>query len=369
MTAVLDQHIGEDFALYNADNCQGIKGVPDNSVGLTVSSLPFESLFVYSDSEADIGNSQSSEEFFEHMGFLIPELLRVTIPGRLCCMHCKHLSKSLVKDGEAGVRDFPGEIIRAFEKAGWALHGPPITIWKDPVTEMQRTNNHGLLYKALCKDSSVSRQGLPDYIIPFRKPMGGRLFSDHPVCNGSNPERFDRYVGMSPPNAGEIAERCGVFPPTPNSQGQWPKVNPFPEGSDAFRVWSITVWQKYASPVWMDIDQQEVLSFRGARDERDERHLCPLLSFRGARDERDERHLCPLQTDVIERCIHLWSNPGDVVLDPFMGVGSTAFVATKTGRKALGMELKPSYWRQSVKHLEHAAKERNRPQLEFGSEE
>lgn len=349
---------GNGWKMMLGDNCKRVKiDVGSETVGLTVSSLPFENLYIYSDSEADVGNSKDSAEFFEHMGYLIPELLRVTIPGRLCIMHCKHLPLYRGRDGEAGVRDFPGEVIRAFTTSGWTLHSPPVVIWKDPVTEMQRTKNHGLLYKVVCKDSSASRVGMPDYLCVFRKP-GSSLVSDSPVCNGSNPERFDHYVGMEPPDpnavrsarilhqdpdASEESTFARYIPPDKN--GRWSKVNPFPPGSEDFRLWSIAAWQRYASPVWMDINQMDVLSYRQARG------------------ENDERHICPLQLDVIERCIHLWSNPGDLVLDPFAGVGSTCKVAIDCGRRALGIELKPSYWKQSVLNCKAAEREQAAPDL------
>lgn len=342
---------GRGWTLHMGDNCQSIRHVADDSVGLIVSSLPFEDLYIYSDSEADMGNSANGEEFFAHMGYLIPQLLRVTKPGRLCVMHCKDLPLYKGRDGAAGLRDFPGEIVKAFESHGWTFHSR-VTIWKDPVTEMQRTKNHGLLYKMLCKDSCNSRQGMADYLLVFRA-WKGETFGD-PVTTGG--ERFDHYVGMEPPDAMEVVEACRshspmtlsmdrpVIIPDPKT-GRWPKRNPFDPGSEEYRVWSIACWQKYASPVWFDIDQTNVLQYREARD------------------EYDERHICPLQLDVIERCIHLWSNPGDVVADPFSGIGSTGRVAVLQGRKYVGIELKPSYFRQSVRNLAAAEEEINRPSL------
>lgn len=346
---------GKDWRLIMGDNVQTIKEIAADSVGLTVSSPPFEGLYIYSDKAEDMGNSKDSAEFFAHFGYLIDELHRVTIPGRLAVMHCKDLPLYKGRDGAAGLRDFPGEIIRAFERSGWTFHSR-VTIWKDPVTEMQRTKNHGLLYKNLCTDSSQSRQGMADYLIVMRKPAE-LLASPDPV-HGSNPERFDHYVGLNPPDPNDCRS-ARILHATDNGEdlepgrtilcdpktGRWPNRNPFPPGSKDYRVWSIAVWQKYASPVWFDIDQMDVLQFKEARD------------------ESDERHICPLQLDVIERAIHLWSNPGDLVLDCFGGIGSTPTVALKTGRRALALELKPSYFRQAARNCREAERELNRPDL------
>lgn len=332
---------GDNWTIHLGDSCQTIREVPDHSVGLTVSSPPFENLYVYSDSEADMGNSKDSAEFFEHMNYLIGELLRITIPGRLCVFHCKDLPTYKGRDGAAGLRDFPGDLIRSFEAHGWAFHSR-LTIWKDPVIEMQRTKNHGLLYKMLCKDSCNSRQGMADYLLAFRAPFDGKALD--PV--GSDGERFGDYIGLEAPDPTLIAQEHGFFPPIADPKtGRWPRVNPFPEGSEAYRQWSICVWQKYASPVWMDVSQPRVLDYQDARE------------------PSDEKHICPLQLDVIARAIHLWSNPGDLIFDPFNGVGSTGHEAIRLGRKYLGIELKPSYWRQAVKHLTRIEAEVNAPTL------
>jgi hypothetical protein len=257
-----------------------------------------------------MGNSNDHAEFFVHFRYLISELFRATVNGRLCAVHCKELPAYKGRDGAAGLIDFPGMIIRAFEDEGWQFHSR-VTIWKDPVTEMQRTKNHGLLHKQLCKDSSASRQGMADYLIVFRK-WDGDDFA-RPV-HGPSPEvRFDT-------SSGYVGE-----------QG--------PENVRSERDHSIQVWQRYASPVWFDIRQQNVLR----RD--------------GARDDEDEKHICPLQLDVIERAVHLWTNRGDIVFSPFAGIGSEGFVSVKMGRRFVGAELKRSYFDQAVKNLSRAKQE------------
>ena len=329
-----EQRRGENWTLYHADCVSKARQLPSDSVGLSVFSPPFSNLYIYSDSIADMGNTEDDEEFMAQFQFLIRELHRITIPGRNCAVHCKDLPLYRGRDGAAGLRDFPGHIIRAFEAEGWTFHSR-VTIWKDPVIEMQRTKNHGLLYKQLCADSAASRQGMADYIITFRKWTPDAEFSDPVHGDG---ERFDEYKGLEPPDAAMVAYDAGVPVPA-QVGGKWSRFNPFPKGSEAARLWSIMVWQKYASPVWFDINQTDVLN----------KDL--------ARDSDDERHICPLQLDVIERCIHLWSNPGDLVFSPFTGIGSEGYVALKCGRRFIGTELKRGYFEIAEKNLMRAAGE------------
>lgn len=288
---LLEQATGKNHTLYNGDCCEVICGIPDNSIGFSVFSPPFASLYVYSDSERDMGNSRTYEEFCEHFAFLIRELFRVTKSGRLCSVHCMNLPTSKSHDGVIGIRDFRGDIIRGFQSADWIYHSE-VCIWKDPVTAMQRTKALGLLHKQIKKDSCMSRQGIPDYVCTFRKP-------------GENPEpvsgEFDNWVGD------DTFRKTGNF--------------------------SIDVWQRYASPVWMDINPTRTLQYTTARD------------------DKDERHICPLQLDVIDRCLELWSNPGDVVLSPFAGIGSEGWCSIRRGRKFVGIELKPSYFNVAAKNL------------------
>ena len=279
---VLNQEINEKFSLYNGDSVEVLKGIPDNSIHYSIFSPPFASLYTYSNSDRDMGNSKTDDEFYEHFTFLVKELYRVTMPGRLLSFHCMNLPTSKVRDGVIGIKDFRGLLIRIFTDAGWIYHSE-VCIWKNPVTAMQRTKALGLLWKQLKKDSAMSRQGIPDFIVTMRKP-------------GDNPERVTHTDESFPCN----------------------------------------VWQKYASPVWMDINQSDTLQRKSARE------------------DKDEKHICPLQLEVIKRCIELWSNPNDIVLDPFAGIGSTPYVALRMGRRGLGIELKQSYYEQAVKNCNEA---------------
>jgi hypothetical protein len=286
MAEVIDSVVTENYALYHGDCIEVIKGIPSESVGYSIFSPPFSSLYVYSNSPRDMGNVRDDREFFAHFAFLIRELYRVTKPGRLCSFHCMLLPTSKERDGVIGIRDFRGDLIRAFTAEGW-IHHSEVVIWKDPVTAMQRTKALGLLHKQIKKDSCMSRQGIPDYVVTMRKP-------------GVNAES-DRV------------SHTGLGDDLPVSE-----------------------WQRLASPVWMDINPSNTLQYQSARE------------------HEDERHLCPLQLEVIERCIRLWSNRGDVVFTPFLGIGSEAYVALKLGRRACGIELKPSYFGVACKNVRAA---------------
>lgn len=278
MQKILAQEVNDDFSLYNGDSCELIKDIPDNSIHYTIFSPPFASLYTYSNSDRDMGNCKGDEEFYEHFKFLAEELYRVTMPGRLLSFHCMDLPLMKQRDGVIGLKDFPAIVRQIFEDVGFVYHSK-VTIWKNPVTEMQRTKALGLLWKQIKKDSAMNRQGIPDYIVTMRKPL-------------DNPE--------------PITHTDESFP--------------------------CDVWQKYASPVWMDINQSDTLQRKSARQ------------------EQDEKHICPLQLEVIQRCIELWSNPNDIVLDPFAGIGSTPYTAIRLGRRGLGFELKQSYYEQAVKN-------------------
>ena len=287
-----DAKFGENWALYNGDCVELIRDVPDESIGFSVFSPPFSSLYVYSDSENDMGNCETDEEFFVHFGFLIDELFRVMKPGRNVSVHCMNLPSTMQHNGYIGIRDFRGDVIRAFLERGFIYHSE-VCIWKDPVTAMQRTKALGLLHKQVVKDSCRSRQGLPDYVCTFRKP-------------GDNPD----------PVSGEFEYFSGEED-TFDNNGKL----------------SIDVWQRYASPVWMDIRQTRTLSYREARG------------------DDDTRHICPLQLDVIERCLQLWSKAGDTVLSPFAGVGSEGWESLRLGRKFIGFELKQEYFECAAQNL------------------
>lgn len=307
----VDQVVNDKYAIYQGDSCELIRGIPGDSIHYGLHSPPFEGLYKFSNYDRDISNNDGGE-FWEHYAFLIQELLRVTMPGRLHSVHVMQLPMSKIRHGHIGMRDFRGEVIRAFENAGWILHSE-VCIWKDPVVAQQRTKSIRLLHKQIEKDSTVSGQGLADYILTFGKP-------------GENAEPvagyLDGFIGTGLDLSYSVYERqCEAW----RAQGHDPW---------SFDKWrSILIWQRYASPVWMDINQTRTLQYRGGRD------------------EKDEQHISPLQLDVIERCIDLWSNPNDVVLTPFMGIGSEVWGAVDRGRRGVGFELKPSYFAQAVKNM------------------
>lgn len=277
----IDSYITDNFALYNGDSCEILQDIPTDSIDYQIYSPPFASLYTFSNSERDLGNCKSNEEFFNHFEFIARELYRCLKPGRLMSVHCMNMPTSKERDGYIGLRDFRGDLIRLFQKCGFIYHSE-VCIWKDPVVAMQRTKALGLLHKQIKKDSSLSRQGIPDYLVTMRKP-------------GDNPE-------------------------------------PITHTNESFPV---SIWQKYASPIWTDIKPSDTLQARSCRD------------------EKDEKHICLLQLTVIRRGINLWTNPGDTVLTPFLGIGSEAYVALETGRKAVGIELKSSWYQQAVNNCKN----------------
>lgn len=281
---VLNQTIKENYSLYNGDSCEIMTSIPDNSIHYSIFSPPFADLYVYSNSERDMGNCKSKSEFYEHFRFIVKELYRIMMNGRLVSFHCMNLPTSKQRDGFIGITDFRGELIRLFEECGFIYHSE-VCIWKDPVIAMQRTKALGLLHKQIKKDSAMCRQGIADYLVTMRKP-------------GENPER--------------ITHTDETFP--------------------------VKVWQNYASPVWMDINPSNTLQRTSARE------------------EKDEKHICPLQLDVIERGINLWTNPNDIVFTPFMGIGSEIYQALKMGRRGIGIELKESYYNQAVLNCDNVEK-------------
>lgn len=286
---VINQMVTNLYAIYNCDCCEAIKEIPSDSIHYMLYSPPFSSLYTYSNSDRDIGNVRNNNEFYEHFKFLAVELYRVIMPGRLMSVHCMNLPTSLQSHGVIGLTDFRGDLIRLFQDCGFIFHSE-VVIWKDPVTAMQRTKALGLLHKQLKKDSCRSRMGIPDTIITFRK-------------NAQNPE------------------------PVTHTDESFP----------------VSEWQRYASPVWFDINQSDTLQKESARE------------------FEDERHICPLQLEVIRRCLELWTNLNDNVLDPFAGIGSTGYEAIKMGRRFLGFELKESYYNQAVGNLKAAEIELNKP--------
>jgi DNA modification methylase len=279
-------YTGDNWAIYNADCIEALAGMPEGSIDLSIFSPPFSDLFVYSDSERDMGNCSSHDEFMEHYKFFSQNLYRAMKPGRIICVHCTDLPARKGKDGFIGLHDFSGDLIKAHTETGFVYHAR-CTIWKDPVIEMQRTKALGLLYKQLKKDSAMSRVGMPDYMLFFRKDE-----------------------------------------PNPDPVTHTPEDLP------------VDQWQELASPVWWNVNQTRVLNGRQAKG------------------EKDEKHICPLQLDVIDRCLTLYSNPGDVVLDPFNGIGSTGHEAIRMDRKYIGFELKPEYAKQAAKFLTQAEAEK-----------
>lgn len=274
---VTDDAEGDGWRLMLGDSCERMTEIPDNSVGLSVYSPPFASLFTYSPSPRDLGNSASRGEFFEHYGFIIAENLRITMPGRVACVHVQQLTTTKTTHGFSGLTDFRGDVIRAYLDAGWIFHGE-VTVNKDPQAQAIRTKAQALMFVTKNRDSAMTRPALADYLLMFRKPGD----NETPIKNDvSNDE-----------------------------------------------------WIDWAQPIWLDIRETNTLNARVARD------------------DADERHICPLQLDFIERCVRLWSNPGETVFTPFAGIGSEVYVAVERGRRGLGIELKPAYWSQAVKNLQ-----------------
>lgn len=270
-----------DCTLINGDCVEALSALPENSIDYSIFSPPFSHLYVYSNSPRDMGNSRTDAEFFEHFDHLVRELARVIKPGHNVSFHCMQLPTSKERDGYIGLKDFRGDLIKAFQKHGF-IYASEVCIWKDPVTAMQRTKALGLLHKTIRSNATMSRQGIADYLVTMRKP-------------------------------GEVMDKV------------------------AHDDLPVDEWQRLASPVWMDINPNDTLQFRSARE------------------HDDERHICPLQLEVIRRGIRLWTKAGDVVLTPFLGIGSEAYCAVEMGRKAIGVELKKSYFDQAVKNIDSLA--------------
>lgn len=293
--AILNQTIKPKYAIYNGDCIEVMRDLPDESVHFSVFSPPFADLYCYSDSPMDLGNCKNYDEFFIHFGFVVEQLARIIKPGRNCAVHCMDIPAMKERDGFIGIKDFSGDIIRLFQKHGFVYHSRH-TIWKDPLIEATRTKALGLMHKQLQKDSTRSRAGLPDYLLAFRNAGENTI----PV---THPEGLESYAGSD-----EMPRADGIKR-------------------------SHNIWRAYASPVWMDIRQTNTLNAKTARE------------------ADDEKHLCPLQLDVIERALTLWSNSGEVVFTPFMGVGSEVYGAVLNGRKGMGAELKTAYYNQAVRNL------------------
>lgn len=314
MTADLyatDDAHGDSWTLMLGDSCERLAEIPDESVDLSVCSPPFDSLYTYSPSMRDLGNSASRADFLEHYGFIVREQLRVTKPGRKACIHVQQIATKKSVDGYIGLTDFRGDVIRLFIDSGWIFDGE-VTVWKDPQAQSIRTKAHALAFATKNRDSSKTRPALADYLLLFRKP------GDNAV-----PIRHEAHRG-------EVT-------------------------NDDWIDWASPIWSDHHDGGWIDGE-----------------HLCPVwwgiketrtLNTRVAKESADERHIAPLQLDFIERCIRLWSNPGETVLTPFAGIGSEVYVAVKHGRRGVGVELKPSYWRTAVDNLRSLDEEMSTPSL------
>lgn len=292
---ILDQAGGENWTLANGDCIEVLNSLPENSIHLSIFSPPYASLYTYSNSDRDLGNSVNDEQFYEHFAHVVDGLHRVTKPGRIVCVDVMNIPAMKERDGYIGLKDFRGDVIRAFQKAGFIFHSEHCA-WKDPLIEATRTKALGLMHKQLCKDSTRSRAGIPQYLLAFRKDGENQ----EPVAHIDG---LTEFAGENPPIHGNLSHER---------------------------------WRRYASPVWMDIN------------------FSNTLNARAARDHEDERHVCPMAMDLIERAITLWSNPGDVIFDPFSGVGSTGYQAIKMNRKFVGAELKNSYFLQACKNIKSA---------------
>ena len=304
---ITDEASGKNWTLLLGDSCERLGELDTDSVDLSVCSPPFASLFTYSPSSRDLGNSSTRGEFLEHYGYIIREQLRVTKPGRLACIHVQQLTTTKSMVGYMGMTDFRGEVIRAFEDGGWYFNGE-VTVWKDPQAQSIRTRSHALAFATKNRDSASTRPALADYLLLFRKPGDNVVPIKNDVTN------------------------------------------------DEWIEWASPIWTDHHDGGWIDADG----------------HLCPVwygiretdtLNTKVAKESADERHICPLQLGFIERCVRLWSNPGELVLTPFAGIGSEVYQAVKLGRRGIGIELKPSYWRTAVENLTELESQMEAPQL------
>jgi hypothetical protein len=312
------EYQGSGWAIHNSDCIEGMYAMPESSVDCAIFSPPFGDLFVYSDSERDLGNAGTGDAFMRQYRFFADALTRVMKPGRMTCVHCTDLPMRKGRDGAIGLYNFSGDLIDAHSHAGMIYHGR-VTIWKDPVVEMQRTKALGLLYKQIRKDSAMNRVGMPDYMLFFRAP-------------GDNPDRIE-HAAPGDVEAIRIARnwfqemrRHGLASGVPSDEALAELIK--------HAEFDVYEWQKLASPVWMNIQQGNVLN--------------------RMKGDGDERHVCPLQLDTIENCLRLYSKPGDTVMDPFNGIGSTGYQAIKMFRRYLGFELKPEYAKQASSNLKEA---------------
>ena len=306
MAELMDKVIAENYALYNGDSCEVLKALPPGSVHLSVYSPPFRGLYHYSSSDRDLSNARTPEEFCRHYEFVVRELFRLTPPGRLTCVHCTDVPGDGANLGGDTI-DFPGEVIALHKRLGWRFSHRHM-IWKEPLAVRNRTMAKALAHKQLVEDSTLTECAAADQLLVFRKPGANAVPVAHPVG-------LSEYAGENKPPAELWKYKGWAGKQTENKLSHW-------------------IWRQYASCFWSDV------------------RLDRVLPYQEARDPDDEPHFHPLQLDVIERCCVLYTNPGEVVLTPFMGVGSEVYQPVKMGRKGVGIELKPTYFRQAVKNLE-----------------
>lgn len=314
MAHLIDQKITDEYALYNGDSCEVLPTLPGGCAGISVYSPPFADLYRYSSSDRDLGNCRTYEEFLEHYRFIVEQMFRLTAPGRMSLVHCMDLGGN----GKSTLRDFPGDIIRLHEDVGFKYHDRK-TIFKEPWRVALRTRAFCLRHSQITKDASWCRSALPDYLLAFRKPGS----PERPIAHDVG---FKTYPGTLP-----------IYPPTPGWEDEWralqEQYHDF-DGDQKENKLSHTIWRRLASPLWDDVRIERVLPFKGSKD------------------EEAEKHVCVLQLDVIERALMLWSLEGDTLVTPFGGVGSEPFQAVKMGRKAIAIELKPSYYSQMERNVE-----------------
>lgn len=306
--AVMSQEITDRYALYNGDCCEVMPTLPAGSIDMVVYSPPFCGLYHYSSSEHDLSNCRSYAEFFDHYEFVVRETFRLLKPGRMSCVHCMDVPKNGANLG--GYVDFPGDIIRLHEKIGFE-YTPRICIWKEPLAVRNRTMSKALAHRQTVEDSTLVNVACSDYLIPFRKKGANPV----PVTHEHG---FMEYAGAKEVPASLHKYRGWTGKQTQNRYSHW-------------------IWRRYASAIWDDI------------------RLDRIMPYDDARDGEDERHVHPLQLDVIDRCVSLFTNPGETVLTPFMGVGSEVYGPVTLGRRGVGIELKPSYFRQAVRNVRAAA--------------
>lgn len=292
---VIAQDEGTNWKLWQADCVDVVSALPDESVGLSCFSPPYSQLYCYGSSPRDMGNSRDNNEFYQHFDYLVEQLRRVTQAGRIVAVDVMNIPAMKERDGYIGLKDFRGDVIRQFLKHDFIFHSEHC-VWKDPLIEATRTKSIGLMHKQLVKDSAMVRAGLPQYLLAFRKRGENKIPIAHPYG-------MDEFYGENPPTGGVLSHER---------------------------------WRRYASPVWDDLNPSNTLQKESARE------------------DKDEKHICPMSLDMIERAVWLWSSEGDVVLDPYSGIGSTGYVAVQRGRKFVGSELKGSYYRQACANLRNA---------------